>query len=58
VRQLTQAERDGVVRFGIHRQQAAIMTCIVPSIAESNHVHFVDGASGGYALAAQMLRST
>jgi hypothetical protein len=57
-RQLTQAERDGVVRFGIHRQQAAIMTCIVPSIAESNHVHFVDGASGGYALAAQMLRST
>ena len=57
-RQLTQAERDGVVRFGIHRQQAAIMTCIVPSIAESNHVHFVDGASGGYALAAQRLRST
>ena len=30
-----------------------IMTCIVPSIAESNHVHFVDGAAGGYALAAR-----
>jgi hypothetical protein len=28
----------------------------VPSIAEGNHVHFVDGASGGYALAAKMLK--
>ncbi len=42
--------------FGIHRQSRAIMTCIVPSIAESNHVHFVDGAAGGYALAARRLK--
>jgi hypothetical protein len=54
---LAKAERDGIVRFGIHRQPAAIMTCIVPSITESNHVHFVDGAAGGYALAAQKLRN-
>ena len=33
------------------------MTCIVPSIAESNHVHFVDGAAGGYALAARRLKT-
>ena len=32
------------------------MTCIVPSITESNHVHFVDGAAGGYALAAKRLK--
>lgn len=54
---LASAQRDGVLRFGIHRQPAAIMTCIVPSITESNHVHFVDGAAGGYALAAQRLRA-
>jgi hypothetical protein len=54
---LAKAERDGIVRFGIHRQPAAIMTCIVPSATESNHLHFVDGAAGGYALAAQKLRS-
>ncbi len=54
---LAKAQRDGVVRFGIHRQPAAIMTCIVPSITESNHVHFVDGAAGGYAVAAQSLRA-
>jgi hypothetical protein len=54
---LAEAQRDNIVRFGIHRQPAAIMTCIVPSITESNHVHFIDGAAGGYALAAQRLRA-
>ena len=55
-KRLEQAEMEKVARFGIHRQPAAIMTCIVPSIAESNHVHFVDGAAGGYALAARRLK--
>jgi hypothetical protein len=54
---LDRAQRDNIVRFGIHRQPAAIMTCIVPSATESNHLHFVDGAAGGYALAAQKLRN-
>jgi hypothetical protein len=53
---LAKAEADGIAIFGAHRQPAAIMTCIVPSIYESNHVHFVDGASGGYALAARRLK--
>jgi len=53
---LQRAEAEGVARFGMHRQSRAIMTCIVPSIAESNHVHFVDGAAGGYALAARRLK--
>jgi hypothetical protein len=29
---------------------------MVPSIFESNHVHFVDIAAGGYALAAKQLK--
>jgi len=53
---LTQAATDKVARFGLHRQPSAIMTCIVPSISESTHVHFVDGAAGGYALAARRLK--
>ena len=28
------------------------MTCFVPSPTRSDHVHFVDGAAGGYAAAA------
>ncbi|MGY0574697.1 DUF3095 family protein [Bradyrhizobium sp. RDM12] len=34
------------------RQLAANLTCFVPLPTQANHVHFVDGASGGYAFAA------
>src|SRR5271165_3245810 len=55
-RRLSAARTANIARFGLHRQPAALMTCIVPSIFESDHVHFVDGAAGGYALAAQQLK--
>lgn len=55
-RLLADAEREGVVRFGVHRQAAAQMTCIVPSVIADDHFHFVDGAGGGYAAAAARLR--
>jgi len=53
---LAAARAANVAKFGLHRQPAAIMTCIVPSIEESDHVHFVDGAAGGYALAAKQMK--
>jgi len=53
---LGQAAAENIARFGLHRQSAALMTCIVPSIAENNHIHFVDGATGGYAMAARQLK--
>lgn len=56
--QLVAAEAQGIVRFGSHRQAASIMTCFTPSSLRSDHVHFVDGASGGYAAAAAGLKST
>ena len=55
-KRLTEARAASVARFGMHRQPAAIMTCIVPSATDSDHVHFVDGAAGGYALAAKQLK--
>ena len=55
-RRLSAARGSNIARFGLQRQPAAIMTCIVPSIFESNHVHFIDGAAGGYALAAKQLK--
>ena len=55
-RVLTEAEAAGTVAFGLHRQDAALMTCIVPSYVSDDHVHFLDGAGGGYALAAQALK--
>ena len=53
---LNKAEAERVVDFGLHRQSAALMTCIVPSVFQDDHVHFLDGAGGGYALAAQALK--
>lgn len=53
---LEEAQRRGVCFFGTHRQLAANLTCFVPSPTRANHVHFVDGASGGYTFAAAKLK--
>ncbi|SHF51505.1 Protein of unknown function [Loktanella atrilutea] len=47
----------GILRYGLHRQDSAIMTCIVPSILRDDHVHFVDGADGGYTAAAAAMKA-
>ena len=47
----------GVARYGLHRQDAAMMTCFTPSAIRSDHVHFIDGARGGYASAATALKA-
>jgi hypothetical protein len=55
---LRQASTKGLVRYGTHRQDAAMMTCFTPSPVNPNHVHFIDGAQGGYALAAAALKES
>src|SRR6202140_1530141 len=55
---LAQAASAGVARYGLHRQDAAMMTCFTPSALRSDHVHFIDGARGGYASAATALKAT
>jgi hypothetical protein len=55
---LAQAASAGTVRYGLHRQDAAMMTCFTPSALRSDHVHFIDGARGGYASAATALKAT
>ena len=56
-RRLDLAALAGTVRFGLHRQGAAMMTCFTPSATSANHVHFIDGALGGYAAAASALKA-
>jgi hypothetical protein len=48
---------QGRIVYGLHRADQALMTCLVFSLEESRHVHFVDGADGGYALAALQLKA-
>lgn len=54
-RALDQAAEAGLVRYGMHAQESVLVTCIVPSVLEDGHVHFVDGAAGGYTQAAANL---
>ncbi|MCG7623554.1 DUF3095 domain-containing protein [Epibacterium sp. Ofav1-8] len=54
---LIQAQAKRIARYGLHAQDEALVTCIVPSPMQDDHMHFVDGASGGYARAAQMLKA-
>jgi Protein of unknown function (DUF3095) len=56
-KRLAAAAANGVVRFGLHRQDAAMMTCFTPSVMRADHVHFIDGARGGYATAATALKA-
>jgi hypothetical protein len=51
------ARESGACHFGIHRQESANLTCYVPSRIRSDHVHFVDGATGGFAAAAAKLKA-
>ena len=53
---LERARANGVANFGMHRQAAALMTCVVPDATRSDHIHFIDGAAGGYALAARAMK--
>ena len=55
---LKEAAAKGVVRYGTHSQDSAMMTCFTPSPLNPNHVHFIDGAQGGYALAAAALKES
>lgn len=56
------------IRYGIFCQEQALLTCFVIShdrlgcdvLANTNslaHIHFIDGAQGGYAMAAKALKS-
>jgi hypothetical protein len=51
------AAAKGIAVYGLHRQNAAMMTCFAPSPTRSDHVHFIDGAQGGYAAAAATLKA-
>jgi len=55
---LSNRAKAGELRYGLHVSETALMTCIVTSVQEGLHVHFVDGGDGGYTRAAQALKAT
>jgi hypothetical protein len=53
--ELERERSRGEIVYGIHTAPSALITCFVKAYA-GDHVHFVDGANGGYALAARQLK--
>ena len=45
------------IHFGVHRSDSALMTCLLFSLEQSEHLHFIDGNYGGFTLAAQRLKA-
>ena len=43
----------GRLVYGLHADNSALMTCLVFSLTQSEHIHFVDAAGGGFAKAAE-----
>ncbi|MCB0290157.1 MAG: DUF3095 family protein, partial [Calditrichaeota bacterium] len=52
---LRQFQQQGKIAFGIHTSSTALVTCVI-SDYKTDHVHFLDGSNGGYALAAVELK--
>ena len=48
---LKEATAARIIRFDMQLQDKTLMTYVVPSIQTSDHINFVDGADGGYAVA-------
>ena len=54
---LHRAAAKGDLAFGSWRSDAALMTCLVFDLDHSLHVHFIDGADGGYTRAAKAMKA-
>lgn len=54
---LEQLHNDGKVCYGMHESDNSLMTCFVDWLGEGEHIHFVDGGDGGYAMAAKHLKA-
>ncbi|MEP0546703.1 MAG: DUF3095 family protein [Rhodothermales bacterium] len=52
---LQEMEREGVITYGLAVSRESVMSCYVSDWTDQ-HIHFVDGADGGYTLAAGMLK--
>lgn len=49
-------EKEGKILYGLHLSNESIMSCYVRDMKDG-HIHFVDGADGGYTMAATMLKT-
>jgi hypothetical protein len=54
---LADAHARGDIVYGTHRSDAALMTCLLFDLEDSRHLHFIDGADGGFTYAARAMKT-
>lgn len=54
---LEAAHQRGDIVYGTHRSDAALMTCLLFSLEDSRHIHFIDGTDGGFTYAAKGMKA-
>jgi hypothetical protein len=47
----------GEICYGLHAARESLVTCFVDGTEPGEHIHFVDGGVGGYAMAAKQLKA-
>ncbi len=52
---LNELEQTGLIKYGLFVSKESVMSCYVRSM-DDHHIHFVDGAEGGYTNAAGVLK--
>lgn len=58
IREYFESEQSaGSIYFGTHTSKNSLMTCYVNSIKPGDHIHFIDGDDGGYAMAAKEMKA-
>jgi hypothetical protein len=55
---LIRAAANGDLAYGLWRSEAALMTCLLFDLDQGLHVHFIDGADGGYTRAAKATKAS
>lgn len=53
--ELMRMEQAGLIAYGLFTSNESVMSCYVRD-RKNKHIHFVDGADGGYTMAAAMLK--
>jgi len=54
---LDHLEKKGKIKYGLHVSEQSVMSCYVRDMKKDDHIHFVDGAGGGYTKAANQLKN-
>ncbi|MCX4028175.1 DUF3095 domain-containing protein [Endozoicomonas sp. SM1973] len=58
IKQLLEEQyQQGQLVYGIHQANQALMTCMVSSLENSQHLHFIDGSGGGFWAASVRLKN-